>query len=222
MSNKAADNYPHALEFVSGCYKTQKTCDQAVDTHSSTINLFLNATRLKKCVIKQFIYVFLYFILLLINIKRKKYVTVVSSYPFLIVHCPDKYITQRMCDEAVDYSLAALKLIPDWFVTSKMIRKLYTACHTDNGLIFLDEDFGDLTFCSNEIGLINVNLNNINLDNNFEKNDHIIIPIRLLHWHNKFKKHEVFESKISKELMPIVWHPKILWNFYMQKIREKK
>ena len=28
-----------------------------------------------------------------------------------------------MCDEAVDDSLASLKLIPDWFLTSKMIKK---------------------------------------------------------------------------------------------------
>ena len=45
---------------------------------------------------------------------------VVSKDPFLIVYCPDKYKTERMCDKAVD-SLAALKLIPDWFVTSKII-----------------------------------------------------------------------------------------------------
>ena len=32
-----------------------------------------------------------------------------------------------MCDEAVDDSLATLELIPDWFVTSKMIKKLFTA-----------------------------------------------------------------------------------------------
>ena len=37
------------------------------------------------------------------------------------------YITQRICDEAVDDSLAAMKLIPYWFVTSKMIKKLYPA-----------------------------------------------------------------------------------------------
>ena len=37
---------------------------------------------------------------------------VVSENYFLIVLCPDKYITQRMCDEAVDDFLAALKLIP--------------------------------------------------------------------------------------------------------------
>ena len=28
-----------------------------------------------------------------------------------------------MCDEAIDNSLAALKLIPDWLVKSKMIKK---------------------------------------------------------------------------------------------------
>ena len=27
---------------------------------------------------------------------------VVSLYPFLIVYCPDNYITQKLCDEAVD------------------------------------------------------------------------------------------------------------------------
>ena len=44
---------------------------------------------------------------------------VVSGDPFLIVYCPDKYITQKMCEDAVDDSLAALKLIPDCFVTVK-------------------------------------------------------------------------------------------------------
>ena len=30
-----------------------------------------------------------------------------------------------MCDQAVDDSLAALKLITNWFVTSKMIKNVY-------------------------------------------------------------------------------------------------
>ena len=29
-----------------------------------------------------------------------------------------------MCDKAADDSLAALKFIPDWFVTNKMLEKL--------------------------------------------------------------------------------------------------
>ena len=32
-----------------------------------------------------------------------------------------------MCDEAADDSLAALKPIPDWFVSSEMIKRLFTA-----------------------------------------------------------------------------------------------
>ena len=73
-----------------------------------------------------------------------------------------------MCDEAVDDSLTGLKLISDWFVTSKMIRKLYTALYADDGLLLFDEDSGDVTFCCNEMGVLSINLN-INLDNNLIK-----------------------------------------------------
>ena len=45
-----------------------------------------------------------------------------------------------MFDEAIDDSLAALELIPDCFVTSKMIKNLYTDLYPDNGLLFFDED----------------------------------------------------------------------------------
>ena len=40
----------------------------------------------------------------------------------MLVYCPDKYKTQRMHDEAVDDILAALRFIPDWFVTIMMIK----------------------------------------------------------------------------------------------------
>ena len=38
------------------------------------------------------------------------------------------------CDEGVDDSLAALKLIPNWLVTSKMIKKNYTALYADENI----------------------------------------------------------------------------------------
>ena len=86
-----------------------------------------------------------------------------------------------MCDKAFDDSLAALNVIPDWFVTSKIIQKLYITLYTDEGLLFFDEDSGDVTFRCNEIGILSVNLNNINFDNNFDKDDcDTIILIRLL------------------------------------------
>ena len=49
-----------------------------------------------------------------------------SENPFMLKYCPDKYITQKMCDKTVDDLLPALNFVPDWFVTSKMVRKLFT------------------------------------------------------------------------------------------------
>ena len=79
---------------------------------------------------------------------------VVPEDPFLIVCCPDKYIALRMCDEAVDDSSAALKLILNWFATIKMIKKLYTALYENEHILYFI-----------------VNLNDINLDKNFDKSD---------------------------------------------------
>ena len=77
----------------------------------------------------------------------------VVSDPFLIVYCNDKYKTQKICDKAVDDSLAALKLIPDWFVTSKMIKELYTALYADENVFYFNNDSGDVVFSCNEMGI---------------------------------------------------------------------
>ena len=48
---------------------------------------------------------------------------VISEDLFMLVCCRDRYETQKMCDEAVDYFLAALKFITAWFVASEIINK---------------------------------------------------------------------------------------------------
>ena len=75
MCNKAVDNYPHALEFVPECYKTQKMCDKAVNTYPSTIKFVPECFMTQKCVMTQSIDVILYLTIFLINIKLKKCVT---------------------------------------------------------------------------------------------------------------------------------------------------
>ena len=57
-----------------------------------------------------------------------------------------------------------------------------------------DEDSGDVTFYCNKMGILSVNLNNINLDNNKDYPDTIIL-IRLLAWHITFKKHKVLKNR---------------------------
>ena len=78
MCDKAVDNYRHALKFVPDCYKTQNMCDKAVIFILLQRNLFLNAVRLKKCMIKLLINVFCIFF---------------YSWPY-----KTRYKTQEMCD----------------------------------------------------------------------------------------------------------------------------
>ena len=128
-----------------------------------------------------------------------------------------------MCDKAVDDSLAALKLIPDQFVTSKMIKKLCTASQADDGLHFFDENSGDVTIRCNEMGILSENHKNVKLNNNFDEDDpDTITLIRLLARHSKFKKRKVLKKKISEELMPIAWHTKDGGSFACQDMRKKK
>ena len=61
-----------------------------------------------------------------------------------------------------------------------MIKKLFTALHTDENILYFNEDSGDAVFKCNEMGFLNIDLNNINLDNNFDEDDpDTIILVRL-------------------------------------------
>ena len=75
--------------------------------------------------------------------------------------------------------------------------------------------------CLIVIWILNVDLNNINLDNNFDEDDPIIL-IRLLAWHIKFEKRKELKKKISEELMPTAWHPNGWWNWCMLKDKKKE
>ena len=126
-----------------------------------------------------------------------------------------------MCDKADD-SLAALKLIPDCFFTSKMIKKLYTALYADENILYFNKNSENVVFSCNGMGILNMDLNNINRDNNFDE-DHpdAIILIRLLAWYIKFEKSKELRKMISEELMPIAWHPNRWWNFCVLKDENK-
>ena len=75
--------------------------DKATNTHHCTIQFVPDYC---KMLVDVFLHLFL------------------SEDAFMLVYFPDRYKTQRMCNEAVDDYLATLKLTPDSFVTS-MIQK---------------------------------------------------------------------------------------------------
>ena len=75
-------------------------------------------------------------------------------------------------------------IIANWFVTSKMFKEHFTALYGDENILYLSEDYGHVVFSCNKVSILNIDLNNINLDNNFDEDDpDTIILIRLLAWH---------------------------------------
>ena len=92
----------------------------------------------------------------------------VFDHLFLIVCCLDKYITQKMCDKDVDDSITTLRLIPDQFITSKMIKKLSTASCADENILYFNEDSGNIVSNCIEMSILNIDIGSINLDNNFD------------------------------------------------------
>ena len=148
MCDKAVNTYPSTTKFVPECFMTQEMWEKAAQRCFFVINFIPNQYKSQEICDR-----------------------VVSEDPFFVVYCPDKYKTQRMCDEAVDDSLAALKLVSNFFVTSKMIKKLFSALCTDENILYFNEDSGNVVFSYNEMGIHNIDLNNINLDNNFDEDD---------------------------------------------------
>ena len=104
-----------------------------------------------------------------------------------------------MCNDG----LATLKFIPDLFVTSKTVKKLLPTLYVDDNVLYFNEDSVKVIFSCNEMGILNIDLNNINLDVTYYNEDdpETIIHIRLLSWPIKFEKRKAFKKEFNEELM---------------------
>ena len=190
MCEKAILENSGILDSAPESYKNQQMCCKAVDTHPSKIKFHL------KCCKTQEMYEKVVNKCLFVSSSipdwykpQKMCDTVLSEDLFLTVYSPDKYKTQRMRDEAVDDFLAASTFIPRWFATSKMINNRFTALYADKNMLYFNEYCGNAILSSNETGILNIDLNDINFDDT-NYNDHdpeTIIHIRLLAWLIKFQ-----------------------------------
>ena len=73
------------------------------------------------------------------------------------------------------------------------------------------------------MGILNIDVNTINLDNNFDEDDpDRIVPIRLLALHIKFEKRKDLKRELSEDLRSIAWHSKRWWNFSVSEDEKKE
>ena len=61
-----------------------------------------------------------------------------------------------MCEKLVDYCHASLKFVPAWFVTSKMIKIVFTAFYAYENILCFNEDSGNVVFNCSRIGIVNI------------------------------------------------------------------
>ena len=63
----------------------------------------------------------------------------------------------------------------------------------NDDILFFDKGFTKVTFFANEMGILGVDLDKINLDDDFYKDDpETTIHVRLLAWCHKFEKRKAF------------------------------
>ena len=130
---------------------------------------------------------------------------IISKNPFMLKYFPDKHLTQKMCNEAVDGSVPTLNFVPEWFVTSKMIKKLFIALYVDENVLYFDEDSGNVVFNCSERDIHDIDLKNINLDNDFNEDDPgTIIHVILLACHTRFEKRKALKKESNEELLPVI------------------
>ena len=74
-----------------------------------------------------------------------------------------------------------------------------------SAIVFVNEDSDKVTFSSDNMCILSVDLNKINVDNvNFDENDpETIIHVKIMAWRNRFKQHKTFRKGINKEVMPV-------------------
>ena len=114
-----------------------------------------------------------------------------------------------MCDEVVDDCLAALKFVLDWFVTNEMIIKLFMGFYEDENILYFNKGSSDAVFNCNGIGILNMDLDNINPD---EDDPYTIILIRILAWDIILEKLKEHKNELLEELIPVASDPNRWWN----------
>ena len=81
----------------------------------------------------------------------------------------------------------ALKVVPDWFVTNKIVDILNKVVFSNNDIDFNYIDPDIITLFCDDIGINTINISIINLDGN-DDNIETMINVKLVTWRSKYKQ----------------------------------
>ena len=133
MCKHGAQKLPYLLRYVPDWSRTQQMCDKAILENGRTIKFVPGCYKNQEMCDKA-----------------------VDNYPHALEFVRKCYKAQEIC-------LATSKFVPDWSVTSKIIQILLTAFYADENILYCNEDSANVAFTFNEMGVLNIDLNNISL-----------------------------------------------------------
>ena len=142
----------------------------------------LIAIKPNRCVQKLIIFVLFCKIVFRIRVRHKKFnEKAISKEHFMLKYCLHKLKSLEMCKEAATVFLKALKFAPNRFFTNKMLAKLDDVVSSNDDIVFVHTDFFNFTFFNDDMGLVNIDLINVSVDDdNFANDDpETIIHVRL-------------------------------------------
>ena len=117
----------------------------------------------------------------------------------MLKYCQDRYKTHKMCEEAVDACLPALKFVVNWFVTPKMLEDLGSTVFFNGDIDLGNVDLGILTLLNDGMDFVNVNLNNVCLDDDFNDDDlDTICLVKLFACCDRYKKCKAYKKEAKK------------------------
>ena len=128
-----------------------------------------------------------------------------------------------MCDKTVDACLRALKLVPDWFVSNKMLEKLDDVVFSNDDIVFVNENSDNVKFLVmiwplTLYTLIILLLMMIILMMMFLKLLSVLyFWFSAIYTNNARHNQKVMMERkyIIKKLMTVAWHPTIWWDSCM-------
>ena len=131
----------------------------------------------------------------------------INIYLYTIKFVPKYHKTQEIGDKVVNTCFLTIvwqhkKIIPNWFVTSKMLEKFHDSVLANYDMFFFEEYFSKVTFFGNKMSIFSVDRDKTDLgdDNNFhEDGPETIIHVRILTYCNKFEKRKELKKRYKQK-----------------------
>ena len=147
----------------------------------------------------------------------------VQSDPEMLKFVPDQYKTQKMCNEAVEKRPWMLEYVPDQYKTQKMCNK---AVQSEPWMLeHVPDQYKTQKMCNEAVKSDPWMLEYVpdwfvTLEEMWHEDfddDDVVITLR-----DAYIKRKIQKARIKEELMPVAWHPYRWWNWCVTEDEKKE